>query len=36
MLAIGTSPTLFSNPAEYLLGLVFCLFTSIAIAKILL
>ncbi|MCB2183374.1 MAG: hypothetical protein KQH63_15175 [Desulfobulbaceae bacterium] len=36
MLAIGTGPTLFSNPLEYFLGLGFCLFASIAIAHILL
>lgn len=36
ILAIGTSPTLFSDPLEYLMGLGFCLFISVAIAKILL
>ena len=35
MLAVGTLPILFSNPLEYLMGLGFCLFFSVAITKIL-
>ncbi len=36
LLAAGTLPTLFINPLHYLLGLVFCLFISFAIIKIIL
>ncbi|MFZ5766526.1 MAG: hypothetical protein ACOY4H_13150 [Thermodesulfobacteriota bacterium] len=32
MLAIGTLPTLFSNPLQYLAGLFYCLLFSLAIA----
>ena len=35
MLAIGTLPTLFSNPLEYLIGLGFCLVFSLVMPKIL-
>jgi hypothetical protein len=32
LLAVGTLPTLFSNPAEYFMGLGFCLIFAIGIA----
>ncbi|OKY74924.1 MAG: hypothetical protein BM485_10805 [Desulfobulbaceae bacterium DB1] len=32
MLSIGTLPTLFSNPLQYFMGLVYCLIFSAAIA----
>lgn len=35
LLAVGTLPTLFSNPLEYLLGLGYCLVFSIGIAILL-
>ena len=35
LLAVGTLPTLFANPLEYLLGLGYCLLFSIGIAIIL-
>jgi len=35
MLAVGTLPTLFSNPLEYLMGLGYCLLFSIGIAILL-
>ncbi|MFZ5771206.1 MAG: hypothetical protein ACOY4W_07240 [Thermodesulfobacteriota bacterium] len=35
LLAIGTLPTLFSNPLEYLMGLGYCLLFSVGIALLL-
>ncbi|MEW6290008.1 MAG: hypothetical protein AB1545_09150 [Thermodesulfobacteriota bacterium] len=35
LLAIGTLPTLFANPLEYLMGLGYCLLFSIGIAILL-
>ena len=35
LLAVGTLPTLFSNPLEYLMGLGFCLLFAIGITLIL-
>ncbi|MBU4262118.1 MAG: hypothetical protein KKC76_09635 [Proteobacteria bacterium] len=35
LLAVGTLPTLFSNPLEYLMGLGYCLVFSIGIAILL-
>lgn len=35
LLAIGTLPTLFTNPLEYLMGLGYCLLFSVGIAIIL-
>jgi len=35
LLAVGTLPTLFANPLEYLLGLGYCLLFSIGIAILL-
>jgi hypothetical protein len=35
LLAIGTIPTFFSNPVEYLLGLGWCLLFSIGLACVL-
>ncbi|MFH1215619.1 MAG: hypothetical protein V1706_03855 [Pseudomonadota bacterium] len=32
MLSIGTLPTLFTNPFQYIMGLVYCLIFSAAIA----
>jgi hypothetical protein len=36
LLSLGTLPSLFMNPMQYFLGLVFCFFLSVALAKILL
>jgi len=35
LLAVGTLPTLFTNPLEYLMGLGYCLVFSIGIAILL-
>ncbi len=34
MLAIGTLPTLFSNPTQYIIGLVICAGIAFGLAKI--
>lgn len=35
LLSLGTLPNIFINPMQYFMGLVFCFFISVALAKIL-